>query len=338
MGMQQPIKKIPGVHLETVATARHSRRDLAQVALLKGAHQERIMPLLRNCPVLLMTPGEVLLQAGESCEAIYLVLNGRLRMHDPASSVPDVFVDAGDSIGELCLLQKAIVARVVAAVESSRVVVIDRKIAWKLIAASHEISRNWLALLAARSRVSGVIDGSEELKTAHGGHPTLDEATGLHNRRWLEAMLPRQMTRSATNNSSLSLLLVEIDGFDDYARRFGPAAGDHACYAVAEALVNSVRPTDLVVAYATAQFVVVLPDSDGFNACQVGERLRHAVSAVTVAASDDDDGTRPLTASVGVTQYQSATELSAFLGAVEAAVKMVKASGGDRVGMQPIGA
>jgi diguanylate cyclase (GGDEF)-like protein len=336
MAKEQTNRKIPGVHLETVATARHCRRDLAQVGLLKGVHQERIMPLLRNCPVLLMSSGEVLMHAGEPCEAVYLVLSGRLRLYDPSSAVPDVLIDAGDTIGELALFQRTVIARSITAIEPSRVVVVDRKVAWKLVGASHEVSRNWLALLATRSRVSGVVSGTEQLKTAHGGHPTLDEPTGLYNRRWLESMLPRQMTRSATANAPLGLLLIEIDGFDKYTTQFGPTAGEHACSAVAEILANGVRPTDLVAAYGAAQFAVVLTDTDGASACQVGERLRQAISSAGVAASDDD-GPHALTVSVAATQFKPGTDMSAFLGAAEATLKLVKVSGGNRVGMQPVG-
>lgn len=330
--MEQSIRKIQGVGQETVATARHSRRDLAQIGLLKGAHQESIMPLLRNCPVLLMANGDVLLSAGEPCDAVYMVMSGRLRMQDPSGAVADILVDAGDTIGELSLFQNAVLASTVSAIESSRVVVIERKIAWALVGASHQIARNWLALLASRSRVDGVIAGSEELKTTHGGHATLDEVTGLHNRRWLESMLPRQMSRSATSQEPLTLLLVEIDKFDNYRQRLGPTVGDHACHAVAQQLVESIRPTDLVASYGPAQFAVVLPDSDAANACQVGERLRHAVSKLTVGASDDSAGS-PLTVSVGVSTCQPTTDARSFLVSGEAALKMARISGGNRVGM-----
>lgn len=334
--MQQPLRKIPGVHVETVATARHSRRDLAQVGLLKGAHQERIMPLLRHCPVLLMANGEILLRAGETCEAIYLVLSGRLRMQDPSGAAADVLVDAGDSIGELTLLQKTVAATTVSAMEPSRVVVIERKTAWRLVGASHEISQNWLALLAARTRAEGVMGVNAALKTSHGGHPTLDEVSGLYNRRWLESVLPRQMKRSASSDEALALLLIEIDGFADYAKRFGPAAGDHVYRAVAQTLAGNLRPTDLLVAYGRAQFAAVLPAADGASACQAGERLRHAVSADPTILSADGDSAGP-TISVGATEFRPATDLSAFLEAAETALKTAKVSGGNRVGMQPTG-
>lgn len=290
------------------------------------------MPLLRNCPVLLVANGDVLLAAGESCDAVYMVLSGRFRMQDPSGAVADILIDAGDTLGELSLVQNAVISSTVSAIEPSRVVVIERKVAWALVGASHQIARNWLALLASRTRVSGVIAGSEELKTTHGGHATLDEVTGLHNRRWLESMLPRQMTRSVTNNESLTLCLVEIDNFDEYTRRLGPNVGEHACHAVAQQLVENIRPTDLIAAYGSAQFAIVLPNADAEGACEVGERLRRAVSELTVGASENN-GSSPLTISVGISPCQPESDLRSFLASGEAALKMVRISGGNRVGV-----
>lgn len=315
------------------ASARWSRKELAQIALLKDTHQETIAPLLRDCPVRSLASGEVLLRAGETCQALYLVLSGRLRMAGPSSTIPDMFVRAGDSIGELFLLKDAVIAPTISATEPTRLLVIGRDVAWALIRASHEIARNWLSLLAERTRVGGVIAGNEELKTSHGHHTSHDERTGLHNRHWLESVLPRQIARSTASHAPLGLLLVEIDGYADYVARSGPAAGDQACHAVAQVLVNNFRPTDLVVCYGTAQFAVVLPDSNVASACAVGERVRHAISRAGATRSDEG-AALSLTVSVGATELQPSADAPAFLAAAEAALQMAKTSGGNRVGMR----
>ncbi|MEW6332137.1 MAG: GGDEF domain-containing protein [Pseudomonadota bacterium] len=314
------------------ASARWSRKELAQIALLKGAHQETIAPLLRDCPVQSLASGEVLLRAGEPCPALYMVLSGRLRMEGPSSTVPDIFVRAGDSIGELSLLKDAVVAPTISAAEPTRLLVVDRNIAWALIRASHEIARNWLALLAERTRVRGVIAGNEELKTTHGHLASHDEHTGLYNRHWLESMLPRQIARSTASQAPLALLLVEIDDFADYVARSGTAAGDKVCHAVAQLLVHNLRPTDVVVHYGAGQFAVVLPDSNVASACVVGERVRLAVSR-DGASIPGESASLSLTVSVGVTELQASIDAPAFLAAAEAALQMATTSGGNRVGM-----
>ncbi|BAV33067.1 cyclic nucleotide-binding protein [Sulfuricaulis limicola] len=315
------------------ASARWSRKELAQIALLKDAHQETIAPLLHDCPVRSLASGEVLLRAGEPCQALYMVLSGRLRMEGSSSTIPDMFVRAGDSIGELSLLKDAVIASTISATEPTRLLIIDRHVAWGLIRASHEIARNWLSLLAERTRVRGLIAGNEELKTSHGHHTSHDERTGLYNRHWLESTLPRQIARSTASHAPLGLLLVEIDGFADYVARSGPAAGDKVCHAVAQLLVNNFRPTDLVVCYGAAQFAVVLPDTNVANACVVGERVRHAVNRAGVIIPGES-ASLSLTVSVGATELQPSVDAPAFLAAAEAALQMAKTSGGNRVGMQ----
>lgn len=315
------------------ASARWSRKELAQITLLKGAHQETIAPLLRDCPVRSLANGEVLLRAGELCSALYLVLSGRLRMAGSSTAIPDTFVRAGDCIGELFLLKEAVIASTISAAEPTRLLILERDAAWALIRASHEISQNWLALLAQRTQVQGLIAGNEKLKTSHGKHTSHDERTGLYNRHWLETMLPRQIARCAANHTPLAMLLVEIDGFADYVARYGPGGGDQVCYAVAQLLVNNFRPTDLVVHYGAGQFAVVLPDSNVASACIVGERVRLAVTR-SGAIILGESSSLSLTVSIGATELKPSVDAPGFLSAAETALQMAKTSGGNRVGMR----
>lgn len=332
--MDKSKKKFEEMRREARATAptRVSRRELAQIKLLKDAHQEKIVPLLNDCPVKVLADGEVLLRAGDACKALYLVLSGRLRLADPSPTVPPTHVRAGDTLGELFLLEKAVVAATVTAIEPTRLLVVDRASAWTLIRTSHEVARNWLSLFAERSHISATIAGSEVLKTSHKRFATYDELTGLNNRAWLESMLPRQIARNTASHTPLGLLLVEIDGFADYVVQFGSIAGDLACRTTAEILVNNVRPTDSIVYYGPAQFAIVLPEAEASNACIIGERVRHAVSHAK-ALMPDETVMPSFTVSVGVTQFQPSTGAAALLGAGEVALQMAKTAGGDRVGM-----
>ena len=311
------------------APERWSRKELAQITLMKGAHQESIAPILRDCPVRVLASGEVLLRAGEPCQALSLVLSGRLRMESPSPTAPDTFIFAGEGVGELFLLQKAVVASTVSAVEATRLLVINRDVAWALIRASHEIARNWLALFAERTELGGTI-GGEELKTSHARQTTHDERTGLHNRQWLDSMLPRHIARITASNAPLGLLLVEIDAFADHVARYGQPAEDQAHQLVAKILVDNVRPTDLIVCTGTGRFAAVLPSADAANTCMIGERVRKAVTKAKAALPESGS----VTVSVGAAQYQPPSTAAMFLAAAEVALQMAKTAGGNRVGMQ----
>lgn len=324
--MRQAVSESKLEHQGADAPVPFTAQELARINLLKEADLGAVEALLRACPVRLLQAGETLVSAGDSCPALYLVLSGRLRAQDPASVVPDTLIKAGDSLGELFLLQDAVVAWTISAVERTRVLLIDAKTAWVLVATSHAVARNLLALIAERARLGWTVAASGELRTSYNRHATLDETTGLHNRTWLGSILPRQMTRSAMSNVPLGLLLVEIDGFAGYAEQFGGAAGEHARYAVAQTLINNVRPTDLVACYGSTQFAVVLPEANLDGACLVGERVRHAVSEAVILMSDESI-LPSITVSIGAAQFQPSMEASAFLEAADGALQTARRSG-----------
>lgn len=315
---------------ETAAT-RWSRRELAQIGLLKGAHQESIAVLLRDCPVRVLASGEVLLQAGESCNACFMVLSGRLGPADPMAASAATFFEVGASIGELFLREKVVFDSAIAAVEPTRVLVVGRETGWALIRKSPQIADNWLSLFTERRRVNAAGAGRDVAPAPRETSET--ERAGLHNRSWLESMLPRQIARSRAGDEPLALLLIEIDGFTDYVARFGDARGDEAYQAVAQAIVFNVRPTDTVVSYGASRLAVVLLATNATNACIVGERVRKAVSQAGTLAPEQSV-LHSLTLSVGVSELQSSADASALLAAADTALQMVRSRGGDRVAMQ----
>lgn len=312
------------------AAAKLGGDEINRLGLFKGANADEIGILLQSCPVRSLATGDVLIRAGESCSALYLVLSGNLRATDPSSTVPDTFIKPGDSLGELFLFEDAAVAWDVSAAAPTRLLVIDASAAWGLVDSSHAVARNLLRLLVERARLGGTIAASGELRTSYKRHATLDESTGLHNRHWLDAILPRQLARSAMSNAPLSLLLIEIDDFADYCAQFGTAAGDHARYAVSQTLVNSVRPTDLVASCGPMQFAVVLPDAEIAGACRVGERLCNAVSEAVVLMSDESI-LPSITVSIGAALLEPASDAAAILKAAETQLQTAKRTGGNRV-------
>jgi diguanylate cyclase (GGDEF)-like protein len=315
------------------APMRWSRRGLAQILLFKGAHQESIAPLLRDCPVRVLASGEVLLLAGEPCESVFIVLSGSLCEEGPSAALPGTIFSAGDSIGKSILREKVVFKSAISAMEPTRLLVIDRETGWSLVRKSREIAHNWRSPRAGRKHVGGESPAGEASQISDVDHVTQDEYLGLRQRHWLDSTLPRQLARSAVAKEPLALLLVEIDGFADYAAQFGKTAGDRAYRIVAQVLVLSVRPTDTVVRYGAGQLVVVLPTSNLTNACVVGERMRKAVSQ-SEALPLDPSMPHSLTLSVGVSEFQPSRDAQALIAAAAIALDLARTSGGDRVAMR----
>lgn len=100
-----------------------------------------------------------------------------------------------------------------------------------------------------------------------------DALTGLHNRRYAEAAIPRMIERGR----GLALLMIDIDHFKSINDGWGHAAGDRVLVEVARRLRAALRPTDLLVRYGGEEFLAALPDTTLEEARTVAERLRRAV-------------------------------------------------------------
>src|SRR4051812_12625937 len=101
--------------------SRPTEAELSRLQVLQRVDLDAVEDLLYSCLIRVLRPGEVLVQAGEMCPAIYFVLTGRFRIHDPSATVPDAFIEAGGSIGELSLFQSLPSTTTVVALESARV-------------------------------------------------------------------------------------------------------------------------------------------------------------------------------------------------------------------------
>ncbi len=135
--------------------------------------------------------------------------------------------------------------------------------------APREVALRARALIARRRLREAVLDQVRlGLRAA-----VTDSLTGLHNRRYAEATIPRMADRGR----GLALLMIDIDHFKAINDGWGHATGDRVLAEVARRLRSVLRPTDLLVRHGGEEFVAALPDTTLDEAQVVAERLRRAV-------------------------------------------------------------
>jgi diguanylate cyclase (GGDEF)-like protein len=128
-----------------------------------------------------------------------------------------------------------------------------------------------------------------------------DPLTGLYNRRHLSERIRDEFVRMRRYPRSLSLALVDLDGFKQVNDRFGHEAGDRVLVTVAQRLRTGLREVDIVARFGGDEFVVLLPETSAAQACMVSGRILQAlagqpidehgiVSATFGVATTDDDG------------------------------------------------
>ena len=103
----------------------------------------------------------------------------------------------------------------------------------------------------------------------------LDGLTQVANRRRFEHFLHQEWRRLMREQSSLALIMVDIDHFKAYNDVYGHQAGDDCLRRVAGILRGAVqRPADMVARYGGEEFVVVLPNTDVQGAETIGEKIQ----------------------------------------------------------------
>jgi diguanylate cyclase (GGDEF)-like protein len=100
-----------------------------------------------------------------------------------------------------------------------------------------------------------------------------DPLTGLANRRQMDVVLERAWA-AARRGEPLALVVVDLDDFKAVNDAQGHLAGDRVLRAVADALRQEVRGSDLVVRYGGDEFVIILPRGTEEGARALVERVR----------------------------------------------------------------
>lgn len=125
-----------------------------------------------------------------------------------------------------------------------------------------------------------------------------DALTGLHNRRYLDEMLPREFLLAQRNATPLALMICDIDHFKQLNDTHGHAAGDVVLKEVGKQLRRAFRQTDIISRYGGEEFVVVMPGADLRNCQQRSEQLRDQLSKLLIIY--EGESLEPVTLSAGI--------------------------------------
>lgn len=301
---------------------------LAHSPLFANISLDAIEGHLKNCSVARIEAGEVLLAPGQENDTVYLVIEGRLRVHfDNVRSAPHAMLEVGDCAGELSLIDGLAASAYVVADENTSLLLISQDVIWSLINISHGIARNMLMVLSGRLRQnSAALQGARHQQRVLQQVAAVDGLTGLHNRRWLEGMFERQVHRSAMDRRPLSLVFMDIDHFKRYNDSYGHLAGDVALCTVARVLAENLRPGDLLARVGGEEFALILPETPLDLAMQLAERLRLAVAAAEIS-SEDDDFMAGVTMSFGVTDLTAGDTPEMMFNNATQALLLAKSSG-----------
>lgn len=109
-----------------------------------------------------------------------------------------------------------------------------------------------------------------------------DYLTGCLNRRAFISRLEGEIERARRDQSSVSVLLVDVDYFKQINDRFGHAVGDVVLKRLVECISDSCRSYDFIGRFGGEEFIICLPNTNISVAYEIAERLRCCVEETTI--------------------------------------------------------
>jgi diguanylate cyclase (GGDEF)-like protein len=158
-----------------------------------------------------------------------------------------------------------------------------------------------------------------------------DPVTGLHNRRYLDESLPREVSRARRRHRPLAVMMIDIDRFKEINDTLGHAAGDAALRAVGQCLVAGARGEDIVARYGGDEFALVMAHAAPQTVMQRAELLRQSVRKLSLGGANSPQ-LGPVTLSVGIAVFpDNGDDGAAVLQAADAALLRSKSAGRNRI-------
>jgi len=160
------------------------------------------------------------------------------------------------------------------------------------------------------------------------GLATIDDLTGIHNRRHFMELFMHEIKRAHRYNNLLSLMMLDVDYFKSVNDTYGHVVGDIVLKHLAKMIQANLRELDIVARFGGEEFIVLLPNTDLKSAHEVAERICLIVSETPI---DISEAMLTISVSIGVvTLCKSCNSMEAMIKVADDALYKAKKDGRNR--------
>ncbi len=123
-----------------------------------------------------------------------------------------------------------------------------------------------------------------------------DPLTDLLNRRAMESVLDKEISRAARKKFPFGVAMADIDFFKHVNDTYGHQTGDVVLKRVAQTLRDNIRVMDTIARFGGEEFLMIFPETEESGCRIIGERLRNAIEELVF---DADETSFNVTISIG---------------------------------------
>ncbi len=201
-----------------------------------------------------------------------------------------------------------------------------------------------VAVLAGTAAVSTQLVGQQRAEAAaRQALVVIDETTGLYSRAYFLRALNAEIRRAERDRRTIHVLLIDIDRFGEFNRRFGIDRGDKLLQRIATAITRCVAEvgdvtitTNLAARFGGEEFVVLFAeDTESDGAPQIADAVRLADCIRRDVCFQTVDGAS-VTVSIGIASCPAdGATPDELLDAADNALGLAIQRGGDQVATMP---
>ncbi|MGD2279132.1 MAG: diguanylate cyclase [Candidatus Omnitrophota bacterium] len=136
---------------------------------------------------------------------------------------------------------------------------------------------------------------AQGVETARGAE-IVDSLTGLYTRTYLEDRLEDEINRAVFYQRPCSLLVINVDSFEEYTSRNGTEKANQALKKIGNFLNTVMSPVGKVARFDSGEFGMLLPEKNKRESLEMAEQIRKKVESIHISKDPKDK----VTVSIGV--------------------------------------
>lgn len=152
-----------------------------------------------------------------------------------------------------------------------------------------------------------------------------DALTGIYNRLKFSKLMRTEISRAQRYESSMSIIMFDIDKFKDINDIYGHQAGDSVLIDIARVVNANIRTTDILARWGGEEFMIIVPGCTLEQGVQFADMLRLRIEQTIFSVPQQ------VTSSFGVAAFRAGDSEISLTNRADRALYRAKANGRNQV-------